>query len=59
VFARTQRCDATNVDPATGKRDLAVPAHLLKTWGHQDVGVYAKVVEGGSIAVGVPVSAPA
>lgn len=59
VFARTQRCDATNVDPATGARDMAIPAHLMRTWGHQDVGIYAKVTEGGSIAVGAAVTPPA
>jgi uncharacterized protein YcbX len=56
VFARTQRCEATNVDPATGSRDMAIPAHLMRTWGHQDVGIYAKVVEGGTISVGSPVA---
>jgi uncharacterized protein len=59
VFARTQRCEATNVDPASGARDMAIPAHLLRTWGHQDVGIYAKVLDGGDIAVGAPVTAPA
>ena len=34
VFARTRRCEATNVDPARGVRDMAVPAHLQRTWGH-------------------------
>ena len=58
VFARTQRCEATNVDPATGARDMAIPAHLMRTWGHQDLGIYAKVVNGGDIAVGAPVLAP-
>jgi uncharacterized protein YcbX len=58
VFARTQRCEATNVDPATGSRDMAIPAHLQRTWGHQDLGIYAKVVEGGSIAVGAPAAGP-
>jgi uncharacterized protein len=57
VFARTQRCEATNVDPATGARDMAIPAHLTRTWGHQDFGVYAKVIEGGEIAIGAPVVA--
>jgi uncharacterized protein YcbX len=56
VFARTQRCEATNVDPATGARDMALPAHLSRTWGHQDFGVYAKVVSGGDIAPGAPVA---
>jgi hypothetical protein len=58
VFARTSRCEATNVDPATGARDMAIPAHLLRTWGHQDFGVYAKVVTGGEIGVGTPVLTP-
>ena len=46
VFARTTRCEATNVDPARGVRDMAVPAHLQRTWGHQDFGIYARVVSG-------------
>ncbi|MBX9590062.1 MAG: MOSC domain-containing protein [Hyphomonadaceae bacterium] len=58
VFARTQRCAATNVDPATGARDMAIPAHLMRAWGHQDFGIYAKVVTGGDIAEGTPVIAP-
>jgi MOSC domain-containing protein len=58
VFARTERCEATSVDPATGARDMAIPAHLMRTWGHQDLGIYAKVVEGGPIAVGASVAAP-
>ena len=59
AFARTQRCEATNVDPATGARDMAIPAHLMRTWGHQDFGIYAKVVAGGDISVGAPVILPA
>ena len=55
VFARTSRCEATNVDPATGARDMAIPAHLLRTWGHRDFGVYAKVVTGGEIGVRTPI----
>jgi uncharacterized protein YcbX len=43
VFDRTTRCEATNVDPKTGARNLAVPAALLRTWGHSDFGVYANV----------------
>jgi uncharacterized protein YcbX len=58
VFARTQRCEATNVDPASGARDMAVPASLQRTWGHQDFGIYAKVAMGGEVSVGAPVSAP-
>jgi len=58
VFARTTRCEATNVDPVRGVRDMAVPAHLQRTWGHRDFGVYAKVITGGEIAVGSPVALP-
>jgi uncharacterized protein len=58
VFARTQRCEATNVDPATGARDMAIPAQLMRAWGHQDFGIYAKVVTDGEIAIDTPVVGP-
>lgn len=58
AFARTQRCEATNVDPETGARDMAIPAALLRTWGHQDFGIYAKVTAGGAIAAGTLVAVP-
>jgi uncharacterized protein YcbX len=58
AFARTSRCEATNVDPATGARDMAIPAHLQRTWGHDDFGVYAKVVTGGEIGVGTAIVVP-
>jgi len=52
VFKRTERCAATNVDPETGKRDTAIPSVLLRTWGHSDFGVYARVVRGGTMTIG-------
>ena len=52
VFKRTQRCEATNVDPATAKRDMAIPATLTRTYGHWDLGVYATVASAGMIATG-------
>jgi hypothetical protein len=52
VFKRTQRCDATNVDPATGERDTAIPSVLQRTWGHADCGIYARVAMGGKISAG-------
>lgn len=55
VFHRTRRCEATNVDPANGTRDMAIPSTLLRTWGHADFGVYAKVIAAGRIATGDPV----
>jgi uncharacterized protein YcbX len=56
VFDRTSRCEATNVDPASGARDMAIPSALQRTWGHADFGVYAKVVSGGTIKLSDKVS---
>lgn len=52
VVKRIVRCAATNVDPATGIRDLTIPKTLLQSFGHADCGVYAEVVTAGSIANG-------
>lgn len=51
VFARTERCDATNVDPVTAARDADIPALLRRHWGHFDFGVYATVEADGDVAV--------
>ena len=56
VLKRIVRCAATDVDPETGARDLAIPKTLLQTFGHADCGVYAQVVTGGVIAVGNPLT---
>jgi uncharacterized protein len=48
---RIKRCAAINVDPDTGIRDLTIPATLMRTYDHADCGVYARVIEGGNIAV--------
>jgi len=52
IVKRIVRCAATNVDPATGIRDLAIPDTLMRTFGHADCGVYGEVVAGGPVAVG-------
>lgn len=52
VTKRIERCAATNVDPATGIRDLDIPATLLRRLGHADCGVYAEVVAPGTLARG-------
>lgn len=59
VFKRTVRCDATNVEPATGERNMSIPALLQRHWGHTDFGVYAKVLTAGTLAVGDDVQSPA
>jgi uncharacterized protein YcbX len=52
VVKRIVRCAATEVDPDTGIRDVAVPRLLMKAFGHADCGVYAEVIEAGAIADG-------
>lgn len=52
VVKRIVRCAATEVDPTTGARDLAVPRGLMDHFGHTDCGIYAEVIAGGDIAVG-------
>ena len=52
IVKRIVRCAATNVDPVTGMRDLAIPETLLRTFGHADCGVYGEVIAAGEIAEG-------
>ena len=52
IVKRIKRCAATNVDPATGIRDLAIPDTLMKMFGHADCGIYGQVIAAGEISVG-------
>jgi uncharacterized protein YcbX len=52
IVKRIVRCAATNVDPATGIRDLAIPETLTRNFGHADCGVYGEVVTAGEVAAG-------
>jgi len=52
IVKRIVRCAATNVDPATGIRDLNIPQTLRRHLDHADCGIYAEVIEGGEIAAG-------
>ncbi|HEY6257147.1 MAG TPA: MOSC domain-containing protein [Xanthobacteraceae bacterium] len=56
VVKRIVRCAATNVDPDTGIRDLAIPETLQRTYGHADCGIYAEVIDAGEVACGDQVS---
>jgi len=55
--SRTSRCAATNVDPQTGRRDMAIPAALDSLYGHSDFGIYLVVKRAGTIAVGDAIEA--
>jgi GntR family transcriptional regulator / MocR family aminotransferase len=58
VDRKNGRCGATNVNPATGRRDLDIPSSLRAAFGHKNLGVYLIVREGGQIAVGDSVFVP-
>ena len=52
IIKRIQRCGATEVDPDTGVRDLAILRTLLDNFDHTDCGMYAEVITGGEITPG-------
>jgi uncharacterized protein YcbX len=52
VVKRIVRCAAINVDPDTAARDLNIPHTLMQRFGHADCGVYAEVIDGGTVATG-------
>jgi uncharacterized protein YcbX len=54
--AAITRCAATEVNPRTAERDLAVVAALERHFGHNLMGIYTEVVIGGSIAIGDPLA---
>lgn len=58
VDRRNGRCSATNVNPATGVRDMDIPGALRADFGHKDLGVYLIVRKAGKVVVGDPVSVP-
>jgi GntR family transcriptional regulator/MocR family aminotransferase len=58
VDRKNGRCGATNVDPATGMRDLDIPGSLRRAFGHKDLGVYLVARESGRIAIGDELFAP-
>lgn len=49
VVSATTRCPATAVNPTTAERDLDIPRILREEFGHNNMGVYAEVVEGGIV----------
>jgi uncharacterized protein YcbX len=52
----TERCAAIDVDPGTAARDLRLLNGLADRFGHVEMGVYARVVGGGAIAPGTPLT---
>lgn len=56
ITGRVKRCNATNADPQTGKRNTDIPKLLHERFGHLDFGLYAQVIQGGEIKIGDRVS---
>jgi uncharacterized protein YcbX len=49
---QTKRCAATEVDPATGRRDLPVVSMIDRTYGHRLMGIYLEVLDAGVLEKG-------
>lgn len=52
IEARITRCRATCANPATGRHDAEVLQALDAGFGHEDFGIYARVIRGGAVALG-------
>lgn len=52
VRERIVRCQHTAANPRNGRRDADTLGTLEAGWGHTDFGVYAEVIEGGSVTIG-------
>ncbi len=50
------RCQAINIEPGSGSQSLNLLLALGRGYGHQQCGVYARVLSGGTITAGDPVS---
>lgn len=52
------RCAATDVNPATGVRDMNIPRTLMAGFRHTHMGVYLQVTTGGTVSIGDAVTPP-
>lgn len=52
ITGRVKRCQATNANPETGRRNTEITKLLYERFKHMDFGLYAQVIEGGDIAIG-------
>lgn len=58
VFKPIVRCAATEVDPATGTKDLEVVKALFDNYGHMLCGVYLQVTSSGRVGLGDAATIP-
>jgi uncharacterized protein len=52
IEERITRCRATSANPQTGRTDADTLGALEDGYGHQDFGVYARVIAGGTVQTG-------
>ena len=52
ILKPTERCAAINADPDKGIRDLDLVGLMQREFSHSNCGVYASIIEGGTIRVG-------
>lgn len=52
VICRTDRCAATDVNPASAQRDTRMVEQLERIYGHHDCGLYARIKKAGTIRPG-------
>lgn len=55
VIKRTDRCAATDVNPASAQRDTSMVGALERLYGHHDCGIYARIKKAGVIGPGLDV----
>ena len=58
AVSRIVRCAATNVNLETANRDVNIPLQLQQAFGHAEMGIYAEVVDGGTINLGDTINPP-
>ena len=51
VLAPIKRCKATHVNPETAQSDFPVCDHLWAHYGHRNLGLYVRIIEGGRIII--------
>ncbi|KQQ31278.1 sulfurase [Methylobacterium sp. Leaf123] len=51
-LARTPRCAAVDVNPATARRDTHLPKALKRHFDHVDLGIYLEVLTDGTVSLG-------
>ena len=58
VFKPIVRCAATEVNPATAKRDAEVTKALFDAFGHMNCGIYVRITQPGRVGLGDACTVP-